>query len=142
MRLVPPRLACLTGVGRVGPNGVRPNLVPGAGGYMATLRCDFKLRGFADWVQWIFTRQRAPWAWAQLDYGLQFDPRTGAGQSSLLPSGAHVPSNYPYLGWFQAMDGIHDMLGNAQSDIDAFIETGACVPGPPRRVGAPIIGVF
>lgn len=140
--MVPPRLACHKGAGRVGPNRDRPDFVPAAGGYLATIRFDFKLRGFADWAQWVFTRHRAPWAWTQLDCGLQLDPSTGSGQLSLIPSGAYIPSSFPYVGWSQVQPGIHDMLGNPRRDIEAFVETGACLPSLPRVVGPPIVRAF
>lgn len=143
---------CLGGHGLVDPP---PQIIPEpTGGFVARLRYNFKLGSFADWAGWVFTRQRAPWAWMQLDYGLRFDPAAG-GRYDLLPTGSYFPSQHLYVGGQgvpatgQSRPGraasvapYHDMLGNHQDSIHAFIVAGTCKPGQQRLRGTPIAGPF
>jgi hypothetical protein len=98
-------------------------------------KLDIKLCWHLDVAQWIFTGHRAPWAWMQIELGLQPDrlAPTSRGFATLRVTGTSIPTQWLYVNWVRLPSMDHDMAQNVQSEIDAFIAAdGVCSPGPQR----------
>jgi hypothetical protein len=101
--------------------------LPEGRGFSIIFRYQFKISPLMDLIQRSITGRWAPNAWASIEYEIY-----QTGLVRVLIRGTAIPSQHVYVNWRRVDAFKHDMITNAEGEINGFLlETVGCENAPP-----------